>query len=301
MRNKDMKLKLLVGLIVLAISALYPLSSLSKSDDKDSSVTLTASNLIVLNGEVNGENVAAVISKAKELCNAAKGGVTSKAAKKMGLGSETRLKLFLYTPGGSIQAGLELDEALNGLGCPVDTVTLFAASMGWQIAQNLGERLILKNGVMMSHHASGQESGEFGGSVRTQMENRQQLWLDRVRELDEQTVKRTNGKQTYESYTKEYDHEMWLTGTRSVAEGYSDRVVTMNCDASLNGVDTHTISFMGIPVMYDLDKCPINTSPMNVRVGTPDGKLTAEMSNLVKEKFLIDYTNKAKQVIPMYW
>jgi ATP-dependent protease ClpP protease subunit len=291
-----MKIKLIVGLAVLAISALFPLSSLSKGDDKDS-VTLSASNLIVLNGEVNGENTAAVISKAKELCNASKEGI----AKKVGLGKETRLKLFLYTPGGSIQAGLEMIEALNGLGCPVDTVTLFAASMGWQIAQNLGERLILRNGVMMSHHATGQESGEFGGSVKSQMENRQQLWLDRVRELDEQTVKRTNGKQTYESYTKEYDHEVWLTGTKSVAEGYSDRIVSMRCDSSLNGVDTHTISFMGVPILYDLDKCPINTSPMNVRIGLPEGKLTAEMSNLVKEKFLLDYSNKAKQVIPMYW
>jgi ATP-dependent protease ClpP protease subunit len=290
-----MKTKLFVGLAVLAICALFPLSSLSKSDDSNS-VTLSASNLVVLNGEVNGENVAGVISKAKELCNAANSGV----AKKVGLGKETRLKLWLYTPGGSIQYGLELTEALNGLGCPVDTVTLFAASMGWQIAQNLGERLILKNGVMMSHHATGQETGEFGGSVRTQMENRQQLWLDRVKELDEQTVKRTNGKQTYESYTKEYDHEMWLTGTKSVAEGYSDRVVSIRCDSSLSGVDTHTISFMGVPIMYDLDKCPINTSPMNVRIGG-DGKLTPEMSNLIKEKFLFDYSNRAKQVIPMYW
>ncbi|CAM6004799.1 unnamed protein product, partial [Sphagnum balticum] len=94
--------------------------------------------------------------------------------------------------GGGIQSGLEMTEALNGLGCPVDTVTLFAASMGWQIAQSLGERLILKNGVMMSHHATGEAQGEFGGSIRTQMENRQQLWIDRVRELDEQTVRRTN-------------------------------------------------------------------------------------------------------------
>lgn len=293
-----MKIKLVVGLTILAIMALFPLSSQSKGEAVKDSVTLNASNLIVLNGEVNGENVSAAISKAKELCNASKGGI----AKKVGLGGkETRLKLWLYTPGGSIQYGLELNEAMNGLGCPVDTVTLFAASMGWQIAQSLGERLILRNGVMMSHHATGQEQGEFGGSVRTQMENRQQLWLDRVRELDEQTVKRTNGKQTYETYTKEYDHEMWLTGSKSVAEGYSDRVVTVNCDTTLNGVDTHTASFMGIPIQYDLDKCPINTSPMNVRVGGGDGKLTAEMISMVKYKFLSDYEMKAKQVIPMYW
>lgn len=293
-----MKIKLLVGLAVLAVAALFPLSSLSSSESDKNSVTLGATNLVVLNGEVNGENTAAVISKAKDLCNASK----NTLSKKVGLGSELRLKLWLYTPGGSIQSGLELIEALNGLGCPVDTVTLFAASMGWQIVQNLGERLILKNGVMMSHHATGEMVGEFGGSVRTQMENRQQLWLDRIKELDDQTVKRTNGKQTYESYTKEYDHEMWLTGTKSVNEGYSDKAVTVRCDSTLAGVTTHHLSFLGLDIQYDLDNCPINTSPMNVRVGSPDGKsLTAEMSNLVKEKFLTNYAEKAKQVIPMYW
>lgn len=293
-----MKIKLLIGLLVLATTALYPLSSLSKSTPKNESVTLSAANLIVLNGEVNGENTAAVISKARELCNAANSGLSNK----IGLGKQTRLKLWLYTPGGSIQSGLEMTEALNGLNCPVDTVTLFAASMGWQIVQSLGERLVLKNGVMMSHHATGEATGEFGGSVRTQMENRQQLWTDRVKELDEQTVKRTNGKQTYESYTKEYDHEMWLTGAKSVEEGYSDRIVRVSCDETLSGVDTHHLSFLGFDIQYDLDKCPINTSPMNIRIGAPEGKaLSPEVTNLIKEKFLVNYANKAKQVIPMYW
>ncbi len=289
--------KFIYGLLVVLVLVLVPRVSVSKGTNPDS-VTLSRNNTIVLNGEVNGENIAAVISKARELCNASKTGLSNK----LGAGKDFRLKLWLYTPGGSIQSGLELNEALNGLGCPVDTVTLFAASMGWQIVQNLGERLILKNGVMMSHHATGEMAGEFGGSVKTQMENRQQLWLDRIKELDQQTVKRTNGKQTYESYTKEYDHEMWLTGTKSVAEGYSDRAVTVYCDSTLAGVTTHHLNFLGMDIQYDLDDCPINTSPMNVHVGSPDGKtLTAEMTNLVKEKFLTNYFEKAKQVIPMYW
>lgn len=294
--------KWLVGLLVAGLVVLLPSSSKSGvKSEKPNSVVLSSDSVIILNSEVDGESVGAVISKAKDLCNAAQSGLGSK----VGLKKETRLKLFLNTPGGSIQSGLELIEALNGLSCPVDTVTLFAASMGWQIAQNLGERLILRNGVMMSHHARGESQGEFGGSVRTQMANRQQLWDDRVRELDEQTVKRTKGKQTYDSYTKEYDHEMWLTGTKSVAEGYSDTIVTVSCDASLAGVTTQHANFLGMDIAYDLDNCPLNTSPMNIRIsapGAPDGKsINYEVTSVVKEKFLSNFQAKAKQVIPMYW
>jgi ATP-dependent protease ClpP protease subunit len=51
--------------------------------------------------------------------------------------SNEPIYLFLNTPGGSIQTGLEIIESLKGLDRPVSTVTLFAASMGFQIAQNL--------------------------------------------------------------------------------------------------------------------------------------------------------------------
>ena len=205
--------------------------------------------------------------------------------------------MFLNTPGGSIQSGLEMIEALQGIGRPINSITLFAASMGFQIAQNLDDRLILKNGVLMSHHAAGGFEGSFGGIRPNQVDSRYQLWLDRVKELDEQTVRRTNGKQTYESYTKEYDHEVWLTGSKSVEEGYADRIVKVKCDSSLSGVTTKHASFMGLDIAYDLDNCPINTSPMNIRVNALDGKtLTKELETKVKDEFTGQFENKQKMV-----
>lgn len=288
-----MNKKLIVGLVVLAVSALFPLSSLSSSQAKTDQVVLSEDNLIVLNSQVDGESTSAVIMKARELCNAGSASRFVKGTK--------RLKLFLNSPGGSIQSGLEMIEALKGLGCPVDTITLFAASMAFQIAQNLDDRLIMSNGVLMSHHARGEIQGDFGG-VSTQMDSRYKLWLDRIRELDEQTVRRTKGKQTYESYTKEYDHEVWLTGNRSVNEGYADKIVNVRCDSSLKGVTTHTVQFFGIPISYDLDNCPLNTAPMNIRIEMPPGqKMNEEVVNEIKAKFLTQFTTKQKQVVPMYW
>lgn len=292
------KSKLMLGLMLLGLIALTPINSSSGSNASTESVTLTKENTLVLNSEVNGESVSDLISKAKEL----DANLDSRLKNPLNGGKSKPLYLFLNTPGGSIQAGLELIEVLHGLGRPVNTITLFSASMGFQIAQNLNDRLILNSGVLMSHHAAGEFSGYFGGQP-SQVDSRYQLWLDRVRELDEKTVARTNGKQTYDSYTKQYDHEMWLTGNKSVQQGYADRIVNVKCDASLTGVTTHHVNFMGFDVAYDLDNCPMNTSPMNVRLGGAPGGTTAGTAQTeeIKKKFLEQFDKSAKAVIPMYW
>jgi len=118
--------------------------------------------------------------------------------------------------------------------------------MGFQIAQNLGERLVLKSGVMMSHHAEGGTEGQMGGKGQSQLQARIGLWERRIKELDEETVRRTKGKQTLASYQEAYDHELWLTGKEAVEQGYADRVVTVRCDSSLDGYTTHEIMFMGV-------------------------------------------------------
>jgi ATP-dependent Clp protease protease subunit len=288
---KMTKFKLISLVLVFLAIVLIPNQSVSK-DNGPESVVLTSKNLLVLNGEVNGDSVGAVMAKAKEL-DAANAGFLHK---------KEPFYLFLNTPGGEIQSGLELIEAMNGLGRPVHTVTIFAASMGFQIAQNLSDRLILKNGTLMSHHAAGEFSGQFGGQ-KASMDSRYEFWLDRVRELDEQTVKRTNGKQTYDSYTKRYDHEVWLTGTKSVAEGYADRIVLVKCDSSLAGATTHHLAFFGMDISYDIDNCPLNGSPMNIKIVGPGGKtiLTSNEETETKNRFVDSYEKKARTVIPMYY
>lgn len=280
------QMKYVIGLAILGLVSVLPASS-SSSDAKPQSVILSKDNVIVLNTQVDGESTAAVISKAKELDSALSGLKEKVSGKKP-------IYIFLNTPGGSIQSGLEMIEALNGLGRPVNTITLFAASMGFQIAQNLGERLILKNGVLMSHRAKGAFEGEFGGQTPSQVDSRFALWNSRINELDQKTVSRTNGKQTLESYRKQYANEMWLTGNQSVDQGYADKVVNVKCDKTLDGVTTHELSFFGIPIKYDLDNCPLNTSPMNVRVAIPttervniDGKESKAVSKVMDlDKFL---------------
>jgi len=286
--------KFVAFLLILVGILLFPLSSTVSGSNSHSNgknvITLTKDNTAVLSGEVNGDSVGAVMLKVKEL-------------NRGHLFSSSHIYLFLNTPGGEIQAGLEMLESLRGSSRQVDTVTLFSASMGFQIVQNLGERYIVKNGIMMSHRAAGEISGYFGGQAPSQMDSRYNLWLSRIKEMDQQTVSRTNGKQTLESYQKSYADELWLTGNQSVEQGYSDSVVIVRCDSTLDGVTTHSVSVFGLTISYDLDNCPLNTSPMNIRVASPPQEktpMTAEQVKDIQARFVEQYAHKQHSVVPMY-
>lgn len=241
-------------------------SSLSRSENDDT-VILSKDNLIILNEPMMEEAVGKVISQAKTLDDA----MTSEIGSS--LKSKKPIYIFLNTPGGSIQAGLEMYEALRGIGRPVHTITLFAASMGFQTVQNLGDRLILKNGVLMSHRAAGAFEGSFGGKFPSQIDNRYNFWLKRITALDQITVDRTKGKQTLETYRTQYADELWLTGVDAVKDGYADKVVTIKCDSSLSGTTTHSANFMGIlNIYYDTSNCPINTSISNIKASLQTNK-----------------------------
>jgi ATP-dependent protease ClpP protease subunit len=222
-------------------------------------IHLTKSNTLVLNEVVTQESVAKIMVQARKL------------DQQLFAGDEP-MYLILNTPGGDVEAGIALARFLNGLHRPTETVTIFAASMGFQLAQQLKTRHIVKNGTLMSHHARGGVEGEFGGQEPNQMGNRLAYYTKQIKELDEQTVKRTNGKQTLASYTHAYDHELWLNDESSVSQGYADDVVNVVCDRSIQGTETHTAEFMGMPVQFEVDKCPLNTGILAVKMQVPTNK-----------------------------
>ena len=266
--------KYVLGALIVGAISLLPMGVASKSNQPEKNViTLSKNNLVVLNDVVTGESVATLMQQAKEID--AKPSVVGHFLRRKPPGP---IYLYLFTPGGSIQAGLELLEGLKGLRRPVNTITAFSASMGFQIAQNLGERDILQSGVMMSHMAAGGAEGYFNGTEASQLRRRLGLWESRIKEMDEHTVARTNGKQTMESYLKAYSPELWLTGTQSVDQGYADKIVAVRCDESLNGYSGHQAMTMFGPINYDLSDCPLNTTPINVRMSifTNKGLLTFE-------------------------
>lgn len=312
----------------------------SVSEDKDV-VVLNSKNVLVLNQVVDGDSVGDVLEKARALDKATpehRFVVMAKRALRGGKPEPKPIYLFLNTPGGSIQSGLELIEGLNGLKRPVHSVTAFAASMGMQIAQGLnGDRDIVAHGIMMSHRGAGEFAGQFGGSEPSQAANRLRIWVQRLNEMDARTVARSKGKQTLESYQKAYNQELWVTGPEAVSQGYADKLIRLRCDDSLSGATEHQVEFFGMAVSYDLDNCPINTSPHNIRMALHtnhglmttvefreakggfgplclqeavidntricalDTSLSYEKLTDVTNKFIDTFENKRNHVVPMTW
>ncbi len=253
--------KLVVALLLLTpafASAETPLIKLKKS------------NTLSLNGEVTQQSAGILMKEARQMDQTL-------------FSSDDPIYLILNTPGGDVEAGIALAEFLNGLHRPVETITIFAASMGFQIAQQLKERHIVRYGTLMSHRARGSVAGEFGGIEPSQMGSRFAFWSKKIRELDEQTVRRTRGKQTLASYEHAYISELWLTGEDAVAKGYADDIVHAFCDSSIKGTESHKADVMGFSISYETDACPLNTGLLGVTVGvTTNRGLMSEADFLAK-------------------
>lgn len=230
-------------------------------------IKLTADNTAVLRQSFNSSSVTALKKDLLELDANLKSGYP--------------IYLVLYTPGGSIQKGLELFEFVKGMNRPVHTITIFAASMGFQTVQSLGKRYILKYGVLMSHKARGGFQGEFGGGL-SQLDSRYGMWLKRIDMLDKVTVSRTGGKQTLQSYRAAYDNELWLNGPEAVEKGYADEVATVSCDSTLTSKEDSQVFDLGFfKVNVTFSGCPIITSPLKV-----SAELLTNKGYMTVDKFL---------------
>jgi len=241
-----------LGIMALALS----LTTVEAAPPASNTVlTLTSDNNLIMDSVFTSEAVAGILIKAQEL--------DSK------LPSAEPIYLILYSPGGSIQAGLELIDGLKALNRPVHTITLFAASMGFQTVQGLGKRYITHFGTLMAHKASGGFSGEFPG----QIDSRYVYYLKRLAELDRIAAARTGGKLSPESLRSLYENEYWVDGFGATEKGLADEVVTVKCDQSLVGTRTVPVQFMGLTIDLVLSKCPTITGIIDavVNVHTDQG------------------------------
>lgn len=234
---------------------------------EDVKVLLTVDNTISLNDSFYGESVANLTLKAKELDDRIK--------------SNDPIYLVINSPGGSIEDGLELIQNLSSLRWPIKTITLFAASMGFQTVQGLGERLITKNGTLMSHKAKGGFFGEFPG----QLDSRYSYYLKRVAEMEKVAVARTKGKHTLKSYRNLIENEFWCSGKDCIKGGFADRIVSEAvCDKSLSGTidkvyDRFLFNGKVVEILVTMDVCPLNTNMLKYNVYVDGKPLYSEANN----------------------
>ena len=207
-------------------------------------IVLEPANTIVFNDVVTDESVSKTQLKLQE--------VSSKLAK------DKEIILVLYTPGGSVSAGMQLLDSLNALPQKVKTLTIFSASMGFQFVQGLDERMIIPSGVLMSHRAAGGLEGEFGGEfdVRLNALRRLLLYMDSI------AAKRM--KMTVPEYQELIRDEYWIHGFEAVGDRAADKLVLARCGAGLTGTEKKEIPTFFGTFVATFSKCPLITGPLEV-------------------------------------
>lgn len=222
-------------------------------------ILLTEDNSIVFNQQVSGEYVA---KKTLE--------IMQKSLK------ASELYLVLDTPGGSVTAGLAFVDAIKALDIKVHTITLFAASMGYQFVQELGTRYITASGTLMSHRGavsgiSGQVPGELNSRV-----NHIQAILNGMSARASARVGMSK---------KDYDaaivNELWVYGEDAVAGKHADALADVKCSQALMK-DTYKESIITIFGRASLvfSKCPLISTPIELQF---DKEVKPEHFNKIRE------------------
>jgi len=60
--------------------------------------------------------------------------------------------------------------------------------------------------------------------------------------------------------------DLWLNGKEAVDSGYADEVVTVKCDASLNGTRSVVEDYGFVRLNLEFSQCPVKTYPTKVEV-----------------------------------
>jgi len=203
-------------------------------------IVLTETNTVFLNDSVNNQSVTRLMMEISEL--------NSKE-------DSSPIYLVLNTPGGSIFDGLEFIRFAKSSKREIHTVTLQAASMGFQIVEALaGKRYIAEYGLLMSHRAATQGMG--GQFNKGELESRLEFVKSVVQNLDDAVAKRS-GKYNIEQYQSLIKDEYYAGPTRSIADGFADAEAKIECDSTLSG--TKFVSYQTIfgPISVEFAKCPL--------------------------------------------
>lgn len=209
------------------------------------SITLSADNAMLINGPIDSESVTAAMLKLQELNK---------------VETDEPIYLVMNSPGGSIYDGFDFIRYAETSRRKIHTITIFAASMAFQIVQAMDVRYMSSYSTLMSHKASGGFSGEFPG----QLDSRYNHVLSHLKEQDKKVVARTKGKQTLESYAKLIQNEYWADASKAIQDGFADEEVSMSCDESLEGTNSRVINLGLFSADVTFSNCPLITQPIAI-------------------------------------
>lgn len=224
---------------LLILSLLFSLPVFSKT------ITLNSKNSVSFNQAFTSDYIA---KKSREIMT-----------KHYQLSPKESIYLVLNTPGGSVTDGNHFIDFIKALGRPVHTITIFAASMGYQTVQALGQRYIIPSGNLMSHRGT---LGGISGQIPGEIEVRLAFWKKMMIELDNRASKRIGMSQ--EAYASLIHNELWLTSSDALKGKHADEIVDVVCDNTLGGTHNDTVMTPFGPFEVQFSNCPLITGPLQV-------------------------------------
>lgn len=203
-------------------------------------ITLTTKNSASLVGEVDARSFRMVTKDLSALIQLRRS-------------CNTPIYLILDTPGGSIYWGTKLISYAESI-CNLHTISLYAASMGSAIAQQLpGNRYVTRTSVVMFHRASAGISGQVGSG---ELESRLRFVQEMVKQLEVANSSRIGI--SLEDYQKKVKDEWWAYGKEAVDNNMADEVVSVKCSTALQKKTfSRTYQTMLGPVTVENSKCPL--------------------------------------------
>jgi len=236
---------------------------------EEGEILLTPSNVITLRGEVNASMANNFIKKIQELnLNPV----------------NDKIYVFIRSPGGSIFAGDTIVNAILASKREVVTIVDFAASMAFHIAMHGSKRVILTNGVMMQHHAS-------GGIGPAEFPNLDSQWKWLKRKVVRMAVKDAQkcGMEP-KKFVKLIDRDLWLNGDEAVKLGCINEVATkVRCSKELQDkIEVQEIEIFNFTVKIDWAGCPMEPAPRKWEVTS---KFNSYLSNVPEadQKYIHSY------------
>ena len=229
-------MKILITAIILSLS----LTTFAKD------IVLTEKTTVALNGEVSAESMALASQELMDKCTAEK----------------PDLFLILNSPGGDVVAGNSFISFVKGLDCKVHTVTMFAASMAYIIAERLDNRYALESSIYMSHRMKMGMAGQVPGEFVT----RYLFYKSIGDEINKKIADRVGI--SVDEYVKQTYDELWLTGQQAVDKNHADKLVTVSCDNTLKGQKSQVFNTFFGPVTVVFSKCPLIGDPLEIKLGS---------------------------------
>jgi ATP-dependent protease ClpP protease subunit len=235
-------------------------------------VNFTASNHVVLNDVIDGQTI-------------------SKAMVDLASLKTAQPILFINSPGGDIDAGMNLVNMIISSPKEVVCIGYFAASMAFVTLQACHKRYVLNNSTLMQHQA------RFG--ARGYEENFKTFvayifnMLDKINGAQAKRM-----KMNIADFNKAREHDLWLYGEDSVKFKAADALVSATCteDLVLEKRKQTVYTFFGdIDLVYS--KCPLMTDPLEIDFKSV---YSAEAKSKIFDFYLGAGASKRRQPIPMF-